>query len=133
MKITRGAHGIADYVIVLALLTLPTAVEFSGVPRALAYALAFGHLIVTALSSFPAGAFPLLKPRVHGAVELIVGLFLAVSPWVLRYSAVTAARNSLVIVGLAMVSLALLTNFDRRRTEIPRPPGDRRRWFARRG
>jgi hypothetical protein len=109
------------------------AAGFSGVARALSYGIAFGHLVVTALSSFPPGAFPLLKAKVHGAIELVVGLFLIVSPWALRYSGVASARNSLVAVGVAMTALALFTNFDRRRKELPRPPGDRRRWFERKG
>ncbi|MDQ6717345.1 MAG: SPW repeat protein [Gemmatimonadota bacterium] len=130
--ISRRAHGIADYSIVVVLLSLPTALGFGGVPRALAYALSFGHLLITALSPFAPGAIPVLPFRVHGNVEAVVGTFLIFSPWALRFSTMTAARNSFVLIGAALLVLALFTKFDRRLPPVPRVPGDRRRRFAKR-
>lgn len=107
------------------------ALGLTDTPRALSYALAFAHLLVTGFSAFPPGAFPLIPTRIHRMVETGVGIFLIAAPWLLRFSDLTQARSFFAVIGAAMILLAALTNFDRRGAQVPRPPGDRRRWFAR--
>lgn len=131
--ISRRIHGIADYVVVVILLSLPSALGLVEAPRAIAYTLAFAHLLLTALSSFPPGALPILPFKFHAYAEMAVGVFLAVSAWMLGFSDAAAARNSFVLIGLVLIALALFTNFDRRERAVPPAPGDRRRWYARKG
>ena len=131
--ISRRVHGIADYLVVVILLSLPTALGFVGTPRTVAYSLAFVHLLLTALSSFPPGALPILPFRVHAYLELIIGVFLIVSAWMLGFAAAGVARNCFILIGVVLIALPLLTNFDRRERAVAPPPGDRRRWFARKG
>ncbi|MBA3645089.1 MAG: hypothetical protein H0W63_02815 [Gemmatimonadaceae bacterium] len=101
-------------------------------PRALAYAFAFLHLLVTALSSFPPGALPITSFRFHKVVELIGGFFLVGLPWMLGFADRVAARNSFMIMGAVLLLLAAFTDFERRRMAVPPPPGDRRRKHMRR-
>lgn len=131
--ISRQIHGVADYLVVVVLLSLPIALGFGGAPRAISYGLAFEHLLLTALSSFPPGAFPILPFKVHAYVEMVAGAFLVLSAWILGFSDAAAPRNAFVLIGLVLIALALFTNFERRERAVAPPPGDRRRWFARKG
>lgn len=129
--ISRRVHGLMDYAIVVAFLSLPTARGLVGTPRALSYSLAFLHLLLTGFTSFPLGPVPMIPARTHGHIELAAGLFLLVSPWLLGFSDVLAARNSFLTIGALISVLYLVTNYDRRAGEVMRPPGDRRRWHKR--
>jgi len=129
---SRRAHGVVDYALVVAFLSAPTALGFTGGPRTLSYSLAFLHLVITAFSSFPPGGLPFLPYRFHSAIELTVGLFLVVSPWILGFADQFTARSCFLLLGALMMVIAVFTDFDRRRKVVPPPPGDRRRWFARR-
>src|SRR4029077_8283671 len=73
-------HGIIDYVSVLALALAPTLFGLQGISAMLAYALAVIHLIMTALTAFPLGLIRLIPLKLHGLVELIVGVSLLVLP-----------------------------------------------------
>jgi len=129
--LSRRAHGIIDYLLVVVFLILPTVGGFSGTPRVLSYSLAFAHLLVTGFTSFPPGAFPFIPARVHGYVEIVVGLLLLVSPRLLGFAQVSVARNSFVAIGAILIGLYAISNYDRREKVAERPPGDRRRWRAR--
>ena len=76
-------HGIIDYVSVLALALAPTLFGLQGVSAMLAYALAAVHLIMTALTAFPLGLIRLIPLKLHGLVEIIVGVSLVALPWAL--------------------------------------------------
>ena len=47
-------------------------------------------------------------------VNLILGLWMIISPWVLAYSGITAARDDAVIVGVINVALAIWLLAERR-------------------
>ena len=130
--ISRRLHGVADYSLVVALLSLPAALGLTGSPRAICYSLAFVHLLVTGFSSFPLGPFPVIPLRVHGYLEILAAALLIASPWLFQFSNDAAARNSFLAIGILVAVLFALTNYDRRERPQPRPPGDRRRWFERR-
>lgn len=130
--LSRRAHGILDYAVVVAFLSIPMAFGFTGAPRTLAYSFAFLHLLVTGLSKFPPGGIALLKYRVHAAVEAVAGLSLIAAPWILRFADIPAARNSFLIIAALLLVMSAFTDFDRRRQAVPPPPGDRRRWYSRR-
>lgn len=131
--ISRRAHAIADYLLVVILLSAPTALGMTGTPRTLAYAVAFGHLLLTAASSPQLGAFSVIPLRIHGIVETGVGILLVVAPWLFGFSELARGRIFFPIVGVLIIAISATTNFDRRGAAVPRPPGDRRRWFARKG
>lgn len=134
MKIfSRKAHGFADYVMVVVFLSLPTALGFTGATRTLSYSVAFLHLLVTAFSAFPPGALRLMRFPYHAAIESATGAFLIVSPWLLSFADRVPARDTFMILGAALLVMAVFTDFDRRREVVPPPPGDRRRRYSRRG
>ena len=133
MKIlTRRAHGVADYVMVVVFLCLPMVMGLTGTPRALSYAFALLHLLLTGFSKFPPGGVALLSFRVHAVVELVAGIFLMASPWLLHFDNDDTARSAFIVIGAVLLMMALFTGFERRKTTVPPPPGDRRRWYNRR-
>jgi hypothetical protein len=130
--LSRRAHGLADYLIVVVLLSVPLSAGLTGRPRALSYSFAVLHLLITVSSYFPPGAIGVISFRVHKIVEGVAGLFLIVSPWLLGFANQPAAVTVFVIIGAAILGMALFTDFDRRRQIVPPPPGERRRWYNRR-
>ncbi|HEX4383336.1 MAG TPA: hypothetical protein VH083_10315 [Myxococcales bacterium] len=76
-------HGIIDYVSVAGLLLAPTIFGLQGIAATFAYLLAGIHLLMTVLTDFPLGAVKLVPLKLHGLVEIVVGVSLLVLPWAL--------------------------------------------------
>ena len=74
-------HGILDYALVLQFATAPAGLGIGGPSAILCYALAAIHLVMTALTDMPLGIVKLIPLRVHGAVELTLGLALIAAAW----------------------------------------------------
>ena len=75
-------HGILDYALVLQFATAPAGLGIGGASAVLCYALAATHLAMTALTDMPLGLVKLIPLRVHGAVELMLGLALIAAAWI---------------------------------------------------
>jgi hypothetical protein len=96
MKILNAKiHGVIDYVSVAGLLLAPSLFGLEGVAATFAYVLAGIHLLMTVLTDFPPGAVKLVPLKLHGLVELVVGVALLAMPWLLR-SAVDLSANGRV-------------------------------------
>lgn len=78
--IPARVHGVIDYTTVAAFLNAPMVFGFHGNGATIAYWLAGIHLLMTGGTDFPVGLFKFIPFRVHGATELVAGLFLIVSP-----------------------------------------------------
>jgi hypothetical protein len=53
-----------------------------------------------------------IQPYTHGFLDYIVGLFLLVSPWLLRFHDVShTATMTMVVMGIIVLGLSLLTNY----------------------
>jgi len=79
--LTPQIHGIVDYVSVLGLALAPTLFGLQGISAMLAYALAVIHLTMTMLTAFPLGVVKLIPLKLHGLVEIVVGVSLVALPW----------------------------------------------------
>jgi hypothetical protein len=79
--ITSRAHGILDYLTVLIFALAPTLLTLSEMATILAYTLAAVHLLMTLFTGFSLSLIKIIPFQIHGYVELIVGLILAVGPW----------------------------------------------------
>ena len=85
MKILSAKlHGIIDYVSVVGLLLAPTLFGLQGIAATFAYALAGIHLALTLITKFPLGVVKIVPLPLHGIVEIVVGVALAVLPWLLK-------------------------------------------------
>jgi hypothetical protein len=74
-------HGILDYGVVVIFALAPGLLGIAGLAALLCYALAVIHLLMTALTDMPLGIVKVLPIRLHGTIELIVGLALIVVAW----------------------------------------------------
>jgi hypothetical protein len=81
MKVLNSKlHGMIDYVVVAFLWLSPTLFGLSHTVSLLTYALGGVHLTLTMLTNFHYGVFKIIPLKVHGLIELIVGIALIASP-----------------------------------------------------
>ncbi len=123
--ISPRAHSIIGFIIGVTLLLAPNIFGFSDVggaavsiPRILGIIIILSELIVR--GSFSGlGAIPM---RVHIPVDVVLGAFLALSPWLFGFSDEgTNAWLPHLLVGIVIIGYALLT----RTTEIETYTRDR--------
>lgn len=74
--LSTRAHGVFDYVTVAVFALAPVTLGLTGLAATLSYLLAAVHLLMTVATAFPAGVVALVPFRLHGVVELVVGLAL---------------------------------------------------------
>jgi hypothetical protein len=126
--ISARVHGILDYAIVAAFLNAPMVFGFKGTTAAtIAYWLCGLHLLMTGCTDFPLGAFKWIPFKVHGAIDLVAGIFLLVAPWIFGFSGILSARNFFVAMAIITFIVVALTDFTQKVVLPPRQPGDRRR------
>lgn len=109
--ITPRAHGYLDYATVILFLAAPMLIGLTEIAAVLAYGLAAIHLAVTLFSDFPLGIGKQIPFTLHGWIERIVGPLLIIAPFILGFSADSAARNFYVIVGIAITLVGWLTDY----------------------
>lgn len=77
-KLSPVLHGILDYFTVLFLLFSPSLFNMQTTGSLFTYVLAIVHLLLTALTDFPAGFFKIVPLKIHGLIEIIVSVVLVV-------------------------------------------------------
>ncbi|MFL5483314.1 MAG: SPW repeat protein [Gemmatimonadaceae bacterium] len=127
--ISARVHGVLDYAVAAVFLNAPMVFGFQHTTASkIAYWLTGIHLLLTACTDFPLGPFKWIPFRIHGAIELVAGLFVLVAPWIFGFSGQEVSRNFFVVMGVLILIVAALTDYTARETLPPRQPGDRRRW-----
>lgn len=113
MKIlTPRVHGYIDYLLVGLFLLAPTLFGFAGTTAAtLSYVLAAVHAGLSLATAYPLGIAKLVPFTVHGALEAVIALFLAASPWLFTFSRVLAARNFFIASAIIVVLVWLITDY----------------------
>lgn len=118
MKDTRGiistyAHGILDYVIGLALLFAPNLFGFAdagGAAEIVPRMLGLFILAQALLTNYELGVVKLIPFRIHKTADIVLGLYLALSPFIHGFSdGPTYMWLPHVIVGAVIVGTGLMT------------------------
>jgi len=113
-------HATVDYLSVLLLVLAPTLFGLNDIAAKGAYALAGIHLLMTLLTDFPGGVVKLLPLRVHGMVEIVVGVLLVLAP--LAIPAATAlgmtGRIFFIAFGAVLVVVWGITDYVRVHPEL---------------
>jgi hypothetical protein len=114
-------HGIIDYVSVGGLVLAPTLFGLTGVGAGLAYALAGVHLTMTLLTAFPLGLIKLVPLRLHGIVEIVVGISLLVAPWALATVLDLGGNGRLFYsaFGAVLIGVWFVTDYGATATNVP--------------
>src|SRR5437763_654305 len=88
MKIIDSkTHGVLDYTVGLALLMTPLAGGFAGDNTAanVLMVCGFSPFLYALLTDYELGAFKVISYQLHLVIDLISGVFLALSPWLLGF------------------------------------------------
>lgn len=127
--ISSRIHGVLDYATVAAFLNAPMVFGFQGTPASsIVYWLAGIHLLMTGCTDFPLGFFRFIPFRIHGAIELVAGVFLIFAPWIYGFAGDAGTRNFFIVVAILIFAVVALTDYSQRVVYPPPEPGDRRRW-----
>ena len=130
--ISARVHGVLDYAVAAVFLNAPMVFGFQRTtPSKIAYWLTGIHLLLTACTDFPLGPFKWIPFKIHGAIELVAGLFVLVAPWIFGFSDQGPPRNFFVAMGILILIVVALSDYVVRESLPPRRPGDRRRWRTR--
>jgi hypothetical protein len=107
--IPTRTHGILDYIIGLALIAAPWLFGFAYGGAETWTPVIVGALIIvqSLFTNYELGVVRAIPMRVHLMADVVLGLFLAVSPWLLDYDQIVWAPH--LIVGLVLVGSGLLT------------------------
>lgn len=103
MKLSPKQHAWLDYLTVIIFAMAPMALGLSGAAAVLSYLLAGVHLLVTLLTAFPGGMWPVIPFRLHGFIELAVGPALLVVPWLLGFAGIAQMFYSAMGVVVLLV------------------------------
>ena len=120
MRLTTRMHGYSDFLLSAVLLMIPWVMGFgdsvAGIVAMTAGAIV---LLLTLTTNFEAGVVKRVEVPVHLWTDGIVGLLLALSPWLVGFDRTTWIPH--VAAGVLLVLLALVTNTvperDRRRSD----------------
>lgn len=86
--ISRRIHAILDYVVGILLVLAPTMLGFADNPAAKYSAVIVGILVLgmSLMTRYEGGVVKIVPMSVHLFMDIIIGFFLAVSPWLLQFS-----------------------------------------------
>lgn len=122
--IDTKAHGVLDYLVGATLVAAPWIFQFQGVDAAMWVAIGSGLALIgmSALTNYELSVAKLVPMHVHLAADAVLGLFLALSPWVFGFADEgTNAWLPYVLIGLAeLVVTALSSPWPRRPDEARR-------------
>ena len=103
------AHRVLDMLTVVGFAVAPFILRLSGPAAWLAWVLAAVHLLMTLATAFPDGAPGPVPFRIHGLVELLIGIVLPVVPFVAGWTG--AARWFYVVAGILILLVRLGSRF----------------------
>ncbi|HUE95917.1 MAG TPA: SPW repeat protein [Longimicrobiaceae bacterium] len=119
MRLSTRVHGTFDLGIGVLLIVLPWFLGFGGSTAAWTAALVGVAVAANALlTDFELGRIRRIAIPVHLWIDGLLGVFLAVSPWLLQFDRTAWVPH--VLVGVALAAAALLSEtvpaYDRRRS-----------------
>jgi hypothetical protein len=86
--ISTKTHGILDYMTAVLLIALPWILGFNDVPTATWILILVGAMIImlSLFTNYESGIIRSIPMRTHLTVDIVTGLLLAASPWLLGFS-----------------------------------------------
>ena len=108
-------HGYLDYATVAVFALAPSVLGLDGFAATLSYLLAAVHLLMTVLTAFPLGVVLKIPFRLHGTVELVVGVVLVALALLLFDG---TERAFTLAMGLVILAVWAATDYEWRRTVV---------------
>lgn len=122
--ISTRAHGVLDYIVGVALILAPRIFGFAdgGAAQRVPEILGIATIVYSLLTRYELGLIKVLPFRAHLTIDLVSGIFLALSPWLLGFADQVLAPH--LIVGLLEIGAVLMTRKDPAiTTSMHSPPG----------
>jgi hypothetical protein len=115
--ISTKTHGFLDYIMGLLMVTAPWLLGCDrGRPETSVFVvLGFFVVLYSLLTRYDLGLIKAIPMPWHLALDFVVGLFLAASPWLLHFSHVVSTPH--VIIGILEIGAALFTQTRAQRPE----------------
>jgi hypothetical protein len=103
-------HGYLDYIVGLLLIAAPWILDFDrgGAETWVPVIVGIATILYSLFTDYEMGASPTISMRTHLTLDLIGGIFLAVSPWLFGFDEYVWAPH--LVVGLFEIVISLLTN-----------------------
>jgi hypothetical protein len=111
--LSRRTHGILDYIVGIALILAPYLFGFSdvgGAAKTIPQVLGVLIILMSLFTRYELGVVKVIPFSIHLAVDVVAGLFLALSPWLFGFS--DEVKWPHLIVGLAYALVSLMTRRD---------------------
>ena len=110
-------HGILDYAVVIIFALAPSLLGIEGTSALLCYALAAIHLVMTFLTDMPLGIVKVIPIKLHGAIELVVGLALIVVAWTI--SDLASGQLFFTLMGAIIFFVWVSSNYGGSKVQVP--------------
>ena len=108
--ISPKIHGVIDYLTVPLLLAAGPLFGFNGQPAEITSTLAGVVLVYSLFTAYPPGLVKMIPFPMHRVIDIVLGVALIVSPFVLRFTD-GRARNFFVAMGVLSLVIVALTDF----------------------
>ncbi|MGI8510154.1 MAG: hypothetical protein ACR2MQ_12590 [Gemmatimonadaceae bacterium] len=108
--IPPSVHRALDLVTVAIFALAPIFLHLSGPPAMLSYALAVIHMLLTLATKFPDVGKRPIALKLHGLIELVVGIVLLVLPWVVGWTG--TARTYYTVMGVIILVVWALSKYE---------------------
>lgn len=107
--IKTKTHGYLDYTVGIFLMIAPFIFHLTNInPEGLVfYVLGVAAIFYSALTNYELGLFKLIPMKVHLILDVLSGIFLAASPWILGFSDRVYLPH--LILGIFEITAGLLT------------------------
>lgn len=116
--ISPFVHGILDYALILFLLASPTLFNMTGNLALFTYVLGGVHFLVTILTAFPLGLLKVIPFRIHGLLEVVVAILLALVSFYFYNAGEVLGFYFYMGLAIVIMLVFILTDFTGRATEV---------------
>ncbi len=109
--ISSKSHGILDYIFSAFLLGSPSLFKMDGYLCTITYILGAVHLGLTALTNFEVGLIKIIPFRIHGLIEIVVAVVLAVLAFWFYNNGTTLGFYYYMALAVVILLVFILTDF----------------------
>ncbi|HSD06234.1 SPW repeat domain-containing protein [Flavobacterium sp.] len=116
--IDTKTHGYIDYIMGIFLLAAPSLFGFNmnGKESIVLYVAGIAVIIYSLLTDYEVSFFKLIPMQFHLILDILSGILLAASPWILGFSEIVYGHH--VTLGVIEIAAALMTRTVPERTRI---------------
>lgn len=108
--IDTKTHGYLDYIMGIFLVAAPSlfSFEMNAMQSYVFYIAGIAAIVYSLLTSYELGMIKIIPMKIHLVLDLMSGIFLALSPWIFHFSDQVYVPH--LILGIIEILAAVLTN-----------------------